>query len=221
MGEMSFLEKFNVATVPDELAPNTSLAEAKANLAEVKQKGFKDAIAVQGDSKSSEELDAPTAFWRSPSGLSPRHVHKAVNMALQAAVLSYHNRGSIHYTEGGSRWWGIDHHNKGWRGEYPRYADCSAFVTWCLWQGLDHFHHYDNVNGLNWRGGYTGTMATHGRRVHDLRPGDAVLYGHGWPYLHTAIYTGGGLVVSHGGEIGPLLLPWNYRGDAGQIRRYI
>jgi hypothetical protein len=29
------------------------------------------------------------------------------------------------------------------------------------------------------------------------------------------------IVVSHGSEAGPFLLPYNYRSDDGQIRRYI
>jgi cell wall-associated NlpC family hydrolase len=157
----------------------------------------------------------------SVSGLSREHVHQAVNMTLQAAVLGYHHREAIHYTQGASRWSGIDGHHKAWRGEYPPWADCSAYVTWCLWNGLDHFHHSDTVNGLHWWGGYTGTLLEHGLRVRTPIPGDAVIYGSGWPGEHVALYTGGGLVVSHGGESGPLLLPMHYRSDVLSVRRYI
>lgn len=141
-------------------------------------------------------------------------------MTLQAAVLGLHHAPSIGYTQGSSRWEGIDRHRKAWRGEYPNEADCSAYVTWCIWNGLDHFGVRDTVNGLGWRAGYTGTMLQHGRRVSRPFPGCAVIYGPGTGE-HTALYTGGGLVVSHGSEAGPLLLPWRYRPDVHSIRSYI
>lgn len=157
----------------------------------------------------------------SVSGLSPQHQRQAVNMALQAAVLGFHHQPAIHYTQGPERWQGINNHRKAWRGEYPTQADCSAYVTWCLWNGLDHFHVRDTVNGQGWRAGYTGTMLEHGQRVGSPLPGDAVIYGSSWPGEHTALYTGGGLVVSHGSEAGPMLIPWRYRPDVLSIRRYI
>lgn len=157
----------------------------------------------------------------SVSGLSHHHVRSAVNLALQAAVLGLHHAPEIHYTQGDLRWQGIDRNRKAWRGEYPNYADCSAYVTWCLWNGLDHFHHSDTVNGQNWRAGYTGTLLEHGRRVGSPIPGDVIIYGSSWPGEHTALYTGGGLVVSHGSEAAPFLLPWRYRSDVLSVRRYI
>ncbi len=165
-----------------------------------------------------------------PSGLSPEHRRKAINMALQAAVLGYHHRDQIHYTQGPKRWEGIDSHRKAWRGEYPNNADCSAYVTWCLWSGLDHFHEPDIVNRQRWLAGYTGTMLQHGEAIRRPEPGAGVIYGSNNPNdypsgqvtgEHTAIYTGGGLVVSHGSEPGPLLIPWRYRSDVLSIRRYI
>lgn len=157
----------------------------------------------------------------SVSGLSPAHARQAVNLTLQAAVLGLHHAPSIHYTQGSSRWQGIDHHLKAYRGQYPTEADCSSFATWCLWNGLDHFHHSDTVNGEHWRAGYTGTLLKHGKVVSSPLPGDLIIYGTGWPGEHTAVYTGGGLVVSHGSEAGPLLLPYRYRSDVLSIRRYI
>lgn len=219
---MSFLENLELIRPQDKLAPNTSTQRAREDLKAWRSAGCKDVISLRAPVKASASpVDPPTAWWRSISGLSPAHVHQAVNMALQAAVLGYHHAPQIHYTQEGARWEGIDRHRKAWRGEFPNNADCSAYVTWCLWNGLDHFHHNDNVNGQNWRAGYTGTLATHGRQVSHLLPGDIVLYGSGWPYDHTALYTGGGLVVSHGSEIGPLLLPYDYRRDVAQFRRYI
>ncbi len=155
------------------------------------------------------------------SGLTGANYHKAVNMTLQAAILGYHNRERVGYTQGPMRWEGIDRDRKAWRGEYPREADCSAYVTWCLWNGLDHFHIRDIVNGLHWQGGFTGTLLTHGRRVWSPIPGDLVIYGYSYPGKHVSIYTGGGLCVSHGSWRGPLLVPYRYRPDILSIRRYI
>ena len=145
---------------------------------------------------------------------------KAVNMTLEAAILALHHSWNVNYTQGGSRWEAIERGYKAWRGQYPHWADCSSFVTWCLWNGLDHFHMPDVVNHQNWRGGYTRTMLMSGWRVSSPLPGDAVIYGSGWPGEHTALYTGGGLVVSHGGP-GVHLLPMRYRNDVLAIRRYI
>jgi hypothetical protein len=159
----------------------------------------------------------------SVSGLSPQHVKEAVNAALQAAVLGLRHERAIHYTMGGARWSGINGNRIAAKGQYPSYADCSAYVTWCYWNGLTQrgTHHSDIVNGANWQAGYTGTMLNHGRAVSSPIPGDAIIYGPGWPGEHTALYTGGGLVVSHGSEPGPMLLRWRYRSDVLSIRRYI
>jgi hypothetical protein len=158
----------------------------------------------------------------SVSGLSPAHVRKAVNLTLQAAVLGLHHAPEIHYTQGELRWQGIDRHRDASKGQYPNWGDCSAYLGWCFWNGLHlHLGHSDIVNGDHWQGGYTGTMLAHGRRVSSPIPGDAIIYGNSWPGEHTALYTGGGLVVSHGSEAGPMLLPWRYRSDVLSIRRYI
>jgi hypothetical protein len=158
----------------------------------------------------------------SVSGLSPAHARKAVNDTLQAAVLGLHHAPAIHYTQDERRWQGIDRHRVASSGEFPNYADCSAFATWCLWNGLRaHLGHSDVVNGERWEGGFTGTLLEHGRPVDAPAPGDLAIYGSGFPGEHTAVYTGGGFVVSHGSEAGPLLLHLHYRGDLMQIRRYI
>ena len=158
----------------------------------------------------------------SVSGLSPRHVRQAVDGTLQAAIVGLKHANQQHYTQGELRWSGIDRHRVASRGEFPFWSDCSAFVTWCFWNGLFlRGHHSDIVNGQRWRAGYTGTLLEHGRSVRSPIPGDAIIYGSSWPGEHTALYTGGGLVVSHGGDPGPQLLPWRYRGDILSIRRYI
>lgn len=146
-------------------------------------------------------------------------------MTKQAALLGYHNAPAVHYTQGPSRWQGIDNHLRAWRGQYPNYADCSSYATWCLWQGLGHFHLDDIVNGADWRAGYTGTMLQHGRTVRGrLKVGDCVIYGQpGSTGAHVAIVVDSRarLVVSHGSEGGPYLIAYNYRGDIQSIRRYI
>lgn len=164
-----------------------------------------------------------------PSGL--RHARKtfARDRAVQAAVLGLHHAPAIHYTQDPRRWEGIADTRLSRRGEFPNYADCSAFVTWCLWNALYVTYQIrDVVNGAQWEAGYTGTMLSHGmvvERIADMRRGDAVLYGSGPPGKHTAIIVGRHgdtpMVVSHGSEGGPYYLRWNYRSDVMSVRRYI
>lgn len=158
----------------------------------------------------------------SVSGLSTEHVIRARQLAMQAAALGVAKSPSIHYTQQARRWDGIRLKKRAWKGQYPTYADCSAFVTWCLWCGLTHFHAHDHVNGENWSGGYTGTLLEHGLQVHsNFQHGDLIFYGHGFPGEHVAIYAGGGMVISHGSEAGPLHCSMAYRNDFMQARRYL
>lgn len=165
----------------------------------------------------------------SVSRLNQRQGHVARVLTTQAALLGYHHASEIHYTQGSERWSGINKHLIAAKGQFPREADCSAFVTWCLWNSLRlRFGLQDIVNGSNWDAGYTGTLAQHGREVHHVHNvihGDVVLYGPAPTYEHTAIVVGHRnkipQVVSHGSELGPYLLPYNYRSDANMIRRYI
>lgn len=161
----------------------------------------------------------------SASGLSDEHRAAARHAATAAAILALHRRDRIHYTEGPARWDGIANHRYARRGDFPRYADCSAFVTWCTYQGVRFYDLRDVVNGADWHAGFTGTMLTHGKRVvhdADLQLADAILYGQpGSTGAHTALYVGGGMVISHGSEPGPFFLPIDYRPDRLQARRYI
>lgn len=137
-----------------------------------------------------------------------------VFVAVQTALYAESHKSSIHYTQGPLRWQGIDQQLK--PPAFPHYADCSSFVTWCYWvAGLP------DPNGLNYRAGYTGTLANHGRQVNTPLPGDLVLYGPPAPYHHVAIYIGNGQVVTHGSEAGPYIASIHYRGDLAQIRRYV
>ncbi len=164
-----------------------------------------------------------TAQHSNPSGLSTEHRIQSRDLAVRAARLGLARAATLTYTQGGSRWDGINKNLKAANGDCPHYADCSAFVTWCLWNGLSHFKVGDIVNGASWKAGYTGTLINHGYHVqpgHLLR-GDAILYGDPFGRTgHTALYVGGGMVISFGGEPGPRFLPVEYRPITAR-RRYI
>src|SRR5262245_32669359 len=153
----------------------------------------------------------------SVSGLSKANRLKARELIADAAWLTYNHRGEVHYTQGSRRWDGINLDLKAYQDEYPKYADCSSFATWCIWNGLDHFGVRDTVNGLAWKAGWTGTMLQHGKQVVHLENvlrGDCVIYGTGAPGKHTAIIVGvrngKPMVISHGSEAGPYYLPYDY-----------
>lgn len=152
----------------------------------------------------------------------------ARDRATAAALLGLKHARHIHYTQAApARWEGIDHKLVAAKGAFPHNTDCSAFVTWCLWNALHTagLELPDVVNGQDWKSGYTGTMAQHGKIIanhHYAVRGDAVLYGD--PIYHTAILVGrhdGELVaVSHGEETGPYLVRWD-QWAVNEIRRYI
>lgn len=80
----------------------------------------------------------------------------ARDRAVQAALLGLHHAPAIHYTQGAERWEGISKHKVARKGQFPTHADCSAFATWCLWNGL-HLGlgvKADVVNGESWNAGY-------------------------------------------------------------------
>ena len=152
-----------------------------------------------------------------------------ISLATRAARLALAHAPEVHYTQdrpdevrrqgGLRRWEGINGHMLASRGRFPRYADCSSFYTWCLWQLLGDGP--DVVNGSGWRGGYTGTLLAHGRRADVDVEGAAVLYGvRGSTGKHVAYSLGNGQVISHGSEGGPYLLPYNYRSDVMAVRAY-
>ena len=163
------------------------------------------------------------------SGLNRQNSILARDRAVQAAMLGLHNAGALHYTQDSRRWEGIDEKLIARHGQFPHHADCSAFATWCLWNGLAvPFKMGDIVNGEHWQAGFTGTLAQHGLEVthgHRVRRADLVLYGPAPTFEHVAIIVGekngDPIVVSNGSEGGPYFLPYNYRSDVGQIRRYI
>lgn len=155
---------------------------------------------------------------------------QARDIAVHAALIGLRHAPVIHYTQLSERWQGIADTRYAARGQYPNYADCSAFVTWCMWNALAvRFSRVDHVNGARWKAGYTGTLIGHGkaiRRSSEIMRADAVIYGPSRNNTeHTAIIVGRKngvpMVVSHGSEGGPYYLPWNYRSDILSVRRYI
>lgn len=168
----------------------------------------------------------------SVTGLSATHRSHARRRVREAALLAYHHKDSVHYTQTAARWNGIAAHKDASKGQYPTQADCSAFATWCIWNGIYlPYHCRDTVNGAKWLAGFTGTMLHHGKRVvhvGNTLVGDCVIYG-GGTGKHTAVIVAHAtingrrtpMVVSHGSDAGPFYLPYNYRPDINQIRRYI
>lgn len=130
------------------------------------------------------------------------------------AIFGYNNRSSIHYTQGPSRMYGVKHNTR--PPSIPYWEDCSSFSTWCYWGAKVR-----DPNGLGYNGyGYTGTLSQNGRKTYTPVKGDLAFYGYSWPYSHVVIYIGNGKCVSHGSEIGPVLIPVNYR-PVSQYRTYI
>lgn len=166
----------------------------------------------------------------SVSGLSRDHRIRARDRAVTAAMLALHHKDQVHYTQGSARWEGIAHKLNARLGQFPKNADCSSFATWCLWNGLHiGFGLSDLVNAANWGGGFTGTMLSNGKQVHDVaavQRADCVIYGAAANGEHTAIVVGKDangtpMVVSHGSEAAPFYVKYNYRPDVKQFRRYI
>lgn len=161
------------------------------------------------------------ARGRGHLGLSPRQRILARRRIKRAALRAARYRWVIHYTQRGRRWDFIRGRCAPWQHAY--YADCSALATWLHWTAVARVYRLgDFVNGAGWQAGYTGTMVQHGVRISRPRlVGDCVFYG-GTRSVpgHVAVYIGNGLVVSHGSEAGPMLVPWAYR-PVNQVRRYI
>lgn len=164
------------------------------------------------------------------SGLSKCERAIARDRAVHAMRLVLQHAAEVHYTQGPERWEGIAKQRVARKGEFPRHGDCSSTTSWALYNGLAlPFHLGDVVNGMHWKAGFTGTQAQHGRQVMHLKnvlPADLVLYGSAPTFEHVAMIVGRRsdgkpLVISHGSEAGPFLLPFDYRSDHAAIRRYI
>jgi len=162
----------------------------------------------------------------SASGLGQGSRLRARERAVQAALLALHHA-PLHYDKDDpiARWEGIRKQKNSRNGEFPKVADCSSFVTWCLWNAMFlQFNLGDTVNGEGWKGGYTGTLLSHGMRVQhvaNILRGDCVHYDDP-AHVSIVVDKRGGVphAVSHGHEGGPVYHTYNYRTPT-QIRRYI
>jgi cell wall-associated NlpC family hydrolase len=166
------------------------------------------------------------------SGLGVNNRIRARERAVQAAELARAHRDDILYSqEARPRWEGISKKRRARRGEFPKQADCSSFVTWCLWNGLFlRFEVEDIVNGADWKGGFTGTLLDHGKKVRrpaNMLPGDLVHYDPDPPKFksaHVTIYVrrqnGVPMVISLGSDACPCFVKYDYR-PVREIRRYI
>jgi hypothetical protein len=154
------------------------------------------------------------------SGLNATQRKHVRNAVAHAANLAYKKRSAIHYTQGPRRWSGIANRLIAIKGKFPPYADCSAFATWTLWNGLYLLYKLpDIVNGERWRAGYTGTLKMHGKTIKNeknILVGDLALYPR-----HVEVCIGGGKAISHGSEAGPSLVRLNRRNDRIVLKRYI
>lgn len=158
------------------------------------------------------------------SGLSRKHRDEAKHIVAVYARLLLTEPGNVHYTQGSDRWSGIlkrQHQSD----IFPFKGDCSSTYTFIDWRALEHVHPgiTDIINGAHWLGGYTGTIAAHGKTVHhdeNLQIGDALLYGPAPTYEHVTTYLGGGVCFSHGSEGGPYPLDIDYRPDRHLAKRF-
>lgn len=181
-------------------------------------------LASQYPSKTAADLASGS---RSPLGFNnPMQRGKIRGKAFAAALTGYQHKRQMTYTEGSSRWSGIAGHHRAYRHEFPPFADCSAFVTWCYWDATRAEKTWDFVNGAGWTGGFTGTMTEHGIDVsrNELLMADAVFYGGSWGTpAHVAIYIGNGRVISHGMQGDPRVYPINLNGALSitRFKRYI
>jgi len=131
---------------------------------------------------------------------------KVVNVALYGVA----HKDVIHYSQGANRMKDFAPPPN-----VPNYTDCSGFATWCY-----KCAGAPDPNGFGYNGyGYTGTMLLHGTKVSlsALQKGDLIFYGS--PVSHVTIYAGSGRAISHGSEIGPILIEALYR-SVNQARRY-
>jgi hypothetical protein len=139
------------------------------------------------------------------------------SVIVATAMLGYRQRSLIHYTQGPARMQGV--RDKIRPPAVPHYEDCSSFATWLYWVAGA-----PDPNGRGFDGyGFTGTMIQNGHLVGlaQLEPGDLVFYGTRAVPSHVATYVGGGKVVSHGSEAGPLLVDRRYRSDVHSMRSYL
>jgi cell wall-associated NlpC family hydrolase len=155
-----------------------------------------------------------------------------IERAVRAALLGHKHRDKLNYTQDPKkRWDGITRGRRSKNGQFPAWADCSSFVTWCYWDALGGPDAgADIINGGEWRWGNTDSQIQHGRKVSiaQARPGDLAFYTRKGRIGHVAIVVGRDSVVSHGTPeandppfAGPYMNRLNYDGTLNHIRRYV
>ncbi len=164
-----------------------------------------------------------------------RRTTTVTDRLIRAASLAMDNEPLVRYTmdrpleltaQGGQarRWDGIRLGLRSKNGQFPRFADCSSFVTWCYWDALGGPNAGpDIINGQSWSGGFTGTQTAHGRQVPiaEARAGDLAFYDRGGTIGHVALVVAPGRVISHGSERGPVPQAINADKTLKQVRRYL
>jgi hypothetical protein len=172
-----------------------------------------------------ERLLADRRKGSTPGRLNDAERVRARRIAVASFRLAYQHAPQVHYTMGSGRFGGIRAGLRYADGRYPTNEDCSSMYTWALWNALTSVAGMgfpDVVNGADFKAGYTGTLLSHGERVDNRIPGDAVIYGSGFPGKHVAMVAEDtDMVYSHGSEAGPFYVRWNYRSDVMQTRRFI
>jgi len=147
--------------------------------------------------QSQKEREAQLAKWKKEHGVQ---IHgnkitggtarqRLVAGALAAAASCSSGKRRNVYSQAGA--YTVEH---GITGEPVGYrTDCSQFVTSMYWSaGLN------DPNGYDWKGGYTGTLVSHGKQVKSPQPGDLVLYGSGTAH-HVEMFVGpGDKTIGHG-----------------------
>lgn len=123
------------------------------------------------------------------SGGTPRQRLKAV--ALASASACANGRRPNFYSQAGS--WDVGHCITGERSGHR--SDCSSWFT-SVYKSCG----LPDPNGLNYSGGFTGTLVSNGRQIREsqLKPGDAIIYGPGDGH-HVEMYVGpGSKTIGHG-----------------------
>ena len=158
------------------------------------------------------------------SGLTPAQRTRARRRLKAGMDLMLRNAPAVHYTQGKQRWEGIEKALRIYKGEFPRYADCSSSTTYLYWDACKRWLKKtgDFVNRTNWTWGWTGTQEVNGVKATSGRflVGDLVQYGGHVAMVYKAGTMATAVVWSHGSERGPMLLPIAYR-PVQQVRRYL
>jgi hypothetical protein len=93
-------------------------------------------------------------------------------------------------------------------------SDCSQFVTKCFYHAK-----VKDPNGMNYNGGWTGTLGNHGTRVSGPRAGDLCLVGYA-PYHHVElVISSDGTTIGHGDRYVNRSSIYNF--SPRTLRRYV